>query len=65
MAITSGPCRHIPNSPHDFIDALIRTRGRGVVPDAQLEAATEQLSTPTDNAKIASKIAAFFKQPRP
>lgn len=54
-----------PEFTADFIDALIRTRGRGVVPDALLAAASERLSTPTDNALIADEIAAFFKKPRP
>ena len=54
-----------PEFTADFIDALIRTRGRGVVPDALLDAATDRLSTPTDDSLIAKEIAAFFKKPRP
>ena len=50
-----------PEFGADFIDGLIRTRGKGVVPDAQLEAASAALLLPTDNAGIATRMAAFFK----
>jgi GMP synthase (glutamine-hydrolysing) len=50
-----------PEFPADFIDGLIRTRGKGVVPDAQLDAATATLPSPTDNADIAAHMAQFFK----
>ena len=53
-----------PEFGHDFIDGLIRTRGRGVVPDRQLDAAAALLDAPTDNAKIADHIADFFKKER-
>lgn len=53
-----------PEFESNFIDALIRTRGRGVVPDALLEAASAQLDKPNDNGKIADKMAAFFKKRR-
>jgi GMP synthase (glutamine-hydrolysing) len=50
-----------PEFPADFIDGLIKTRGEGVVPDAQLEAATATLPNPTNNADIAAHMAQFFK----
>lgn len=50
-----------PEFPSEFIDGLIKTRGKGVVPDDQLEAATATLPQPTDNADIAAHMARFFK----
>ncbi|WP_295509602.1 type 1 glutamine amidotransferase [uncultured Sulfitobacter sp.] len=54
-----------PEFNADFIDGLIRTRGKGVVPDAQLSAAATRLDAPTNNADIAKHIAEFFKKERP
>ena len=51
-----------PEYGHDFIEGLIKTRGKGVVPDAQLEAATTTLGAPLNNADIAAEMAAFFKK---
>ena len=55
-----------PHPEYDtgFIGDLIRTRGRGVVPDALLEDATRRLQDKTDNAVIADKMAEFFKKAR-
>ncbi len=53
-----------PEFGHDFIDGLIKTRGKGVVPDLQLEQATAALGGPIDNHKIADQMAAFFKDSR-
>ena len=53
-----------PEFGHDFIDGLIKTRGKGVVPDHQLEQATAALGGPIDNQKIADQMAAFFKDNR-
>jgi len=53
-----------PEFAHDFIAGLIDTRGRGVVPDAILEAARAKLGAPLDSARIAAQIADFFKKPR-
>lgn len=53
-----------PEFRPEFVNGLARTRGRGVVPDALLARATDRLSLPLDDAKIARQIAAFFKQPR-
>ena len=53
-----------PEFGHDFIDGLIKTRGKGVVPEHQLEQATAALGGPIDNQKIADQMAAFFKDNR-
>ena len=50
-----------PEFPAAFIDGLIKTRGKGVVPDEQLDAATAALPAPTHNADIAAHMAQFFK----
>lgn len=50
-----------PEFPAPFIDGLIRTRGKGVVPNDQLEAAGATLPLPTHNADIANLMAQFFK----
>ncbi len=47
-----------------FIDGLMRTRGKGLVPDPLLAAATARLDTPLQTRTMADRIAAFFKQPR-
>jgi len=46
------------------VEALIRGRGRGAVPDAVLEDALARLDWPDDNDKIAARIAAFLKKER-
>ncbi|AXI43009.1 type 1 glutamine amidotransferase [Sulfitobacter sp. SK011] len=51
-----------PEYGHDFIEGLINTRGKGVVPDAQLAAASTMLGTPLNNTDIAAEMAAFFKK---
>ena len=53
-----------PEYGSDFIDGLMRTRGRGVVPDALLADAASRLSLPTDSRKIADQISDFFQQVR-
>lgn len=53
-----------PEFRDEFVDGLIRTRGRGKVPDPLLAAAAARLGGPLHNAAIADKIAAFFKRPR-
>lgn len=47
-----------------FIDGLIRTRGKGVVPEEQLAVAAARLDNPTENDRIARHMAAFFKKER-
>ena len=53
-----------PEFRDDFIDGLMRTRGKGLVPDETLEAAQERLGQPNDAARMARRIADFFKQAR-
>lgn len=53
-----------PEFRPDFVDGLMKTRGKGLVPDALLEAATAKLDAPLDDTSMAGQIAAFFKQPR-
>lgn len=53
-----------PEFTSDFVDGLIRTRGRGVVPDPVLDAAASRLETPIDSADIAAFMAAFLKKER-
>ena len=45
-----------------FVDGLMKTRGKGLVPDALMEAATARLGTPNSSTAMADRIAAFFKQ---
>jgi GMP synthase-like glutamine amidotransferase len=50
-----------PEFRKDFVDGLIKFRGKGLVPDPILAAATEKLATtPTDSPKMADRIAQFF-----
>ena len=53
-----------PEFGHTFIDSLMQTRGRGVVPDPVLDAAQGRLGAPLQDSAIADQIAAFFKAPR-
>ncbi|WP_333830917.1 type 1 glutamine amidotransferase [Pararhodobacter sp.] len=53
-----------PEFADEFVEGLIDTRGRGVVPDAVLDEAREKLGAPLDSPHIARRIAAFFKQNR-
>lgn len=53
-----------PEFTPDFIDGLIRTRGKGVVPDALLADAGKQLAAPLDVARIAGFMAEFLKKER-
>ena len=53
-----------PEFESDFIEALIHGRGKGVVPDSQLEAAARTLPLPTDNRQIGQFMAEFFKKER-
>lgn len=45
-----------------LVEQLIHTRGRGVVPDAQLDAALARLPDDNDSAAFAQRMAAFFKE---
>ncbi|MFC7703897.1 type 1 glutamine amidotransferase [Plastorhodobacter daqingensis] len=53
-----------PEFSDPFIRGLMETRGRGVVPDAQIDAAEERLGGRVHSDIIARQIAEFFKQPR-
>ncbi len=53
-----------PEFRPSFLDGLMKTRGRGLVPDPLLDAATERLETPLQDQTIATRIAEFFKHPR-
>lgn len=53
-----------PEYQNDFIDGLIRYRGKGLVPDDQLDAARAKLDTKLDSPKIANQMTAFFKKER-
>jgi len=51
-----------PEFGPDFIDGLVRTRGKGVVPEALMEAAVTRLNLPLDEGRVAEKIGAFFRE---
>lgn len=53
-----------PEFRDDFVDGLMKTRGKGRVPDALMAAATARLGKPNASATMADRIADFFKQPR-
>lgn len=53
-----------PEYGDDFIEGLIDTRAKGVVPDDQRAAARAALGRPLDRARVADRIATFFKQNR-
>ncbi|MFK7837260.1 MAG: type 1 glutamine amidotransferase [Sulfitobacter sp.] len=53
-----------PEYGADFMDGLIRYRGKGLVPDDQLEAARTLLDKPLDSAGMARQMTAFFTKER-
>ncbi|MFQ6553144.1 type 1 glutamine amidotransferase [Aestuariibius insulae] len=53
-----------PEFDPDTIRGLITHRGRGIVPEVQLDAAERTLNVPLDTAAIATRMAAHFKAPR-
>ncbi|XDB00288.1 type 1 glutamine amidotransferase [Sulfitobacter sp. LCG007] len=53
-----------PEYDSEFIDGLIRTRGKGVVDPAILAAASAQLDKPTDRMDVARLMAEFFRKVR-
>jgi GMP synthase-like glutamine amidotransferase len=53
-----------PEFRPEFIDGLMQTRGKGLVPDAVMAAAAERLSDPLQDQTMAAQIAAFFKAKR-
>ncbi len=53
-----------PEFRPEFIDGLMQTRGKGLVPDEVMAKAAARLSDPLQDTTIAARIAAFFKAPR-
>ena len=53
-----------PEFRPEFVDGLIETRGKGLVPDSVLSSATARRDTPLNSQTMAGRIAAFFKEPR-
>ena len=53
-----------PEFRADFIDGLMRTRGKGNVPETLLDAAAKRLTDPVQDATMATQIATFFHDNR-
>ena len=53
-----------PEYDHDFIEGLINHRGKGVVPDEQLAAASAKLGSPLGRGAVADKMRAFLQKER-
>ncbi|MCF8510829.1 MAG: type 1 glutamine amidotransferase [Rhodobacteraceae bacterium] len=53
-----------PEFRPEFVDGLMKTRGKGVVPDAVMAKAATKLAAPLQDKTMAAQIAAFFKAPR-
>ncbi|MEZ5794425.1 MAG: type 1 glutamine amidotransferase, partial [Defluviimonas sp.] len=53
-----------PEFTDDFVDGLMRTRGKGLVPDDLMAAAAARLGASNSSSAIADRIAAFFKANR-
>ncbi len=53
-----------PEFRPEFVDGLMQTRGKGLVPDEVMAKAATRLSDPLQDKTIAARIAAFFKEPR-
>ena len=53
-----------PEFSNEFLSELMRTRGKGVVPDALLAEAAQRQDGPNDNADIARFMADFLKKER-
>lgn len=54
-----------PEMSPEFVDGLIRFRGRGLVPDALLDAAQARNDLPNSNGDVATLMKDFFKKERP
>lgn len=50
-----------PEFPAAYTRDLLKVRGPGIVPDDLLEAAGTQTGKPNDSARVAARIAQFFK----
>lgn len=53
-----------PEFSNDFVTGLMRTRGKGLVPDDLMEQAANRRTAPDDNANIAHYMAEFLKKAR-
>jgi GMP synthase-like glutamine amidotransferase len=53
-----------PEFTAEFVDGLIKGRGKGLVPGDILVDASAKLDKPTDSADIAARMAEFFKKER-
>ena len=53
-----------PEFADNFVDGLMQTRGKGVVPDTLMAEAGKRLGRPNSSSLIADRIADFFKQTR-
>jgi GMP synthase-like glutamine amidotransferase len=53
-----------PEFRPEFVDGLMKTRGKGLVPDEVMAEATTKLDAPLQDKTMAAQIAAFFKAPR-
>jgi GMP synthase (glutamine-hydrolysing) len=53
-----------PEYGDDFIQGLIDTRGKGVVPDDLMQSAQARMGTPLNNATMARQFTTFFREGR-
>jgi len=53
-----------PEFRPEFVDGLMKTRGKGLVPDEVMAEAATKLGAPLQDKSMAAQIAAFFKAPR-
>jgi len=53
-----------PEFRPEFVDGLMKTRGKGLVPDEVMAQAAARLDLPLQDRTMAGRIAAFFKEPR-
>lgn len=54
-----------PEFRPEFIGGLMKTRGKGLVPDQVMAAASKRLDDSLHDTTMAAQIAVFFKTPRP
>ena len=53
-----------PEFRPEFVDGLMKTRGKGLVPEEVMAAAAQRLQDPIQDKAMADQIAAFFKAKR-
>lgn len=53
-----------PEFKDEFVDGLMQTRGKGIVPDDLMAEAGARLGSPIDDQEIARRIGEFFRHPR-